>query len=136
MVTARHLAAVGFALLAASSPTYAHGTEYIIRPLVVVAVLCGSISGIVTAFLRRSEGAGLGVAFGVLVFIALTFLVYSSVNESLSLGLFFGSLLMLFVFVGFAGAIPLALVFLASYRLTAYIRKRMRDDAKCDGTAP
>lgn len=136
MVTARQIAIVGFTLLAASTPAHAHGTEYIIRPLVLIAVLCGGISGIATASLRRSEGLGLGIAFGILSAIALVFLVYSSLTEHFSVGLFLGGLLMAAIVVSFGGAIPLAIAFLVSYRLTAYIRKRVRDDAKRESTAP
>jgi hypothetical protein len=136
-MTARQIAlVVAFALVAAAGSAHAHGEDQIIRPLVVIAVLCGGVSGAVTALLRRSEGFGLGIAFGVLGFIALMYLIYSSFIEHVSLGLFFGGLLMTALFVAFAGAIPLAIVFLASYRLTAYIRKEVRDDAKGDSSAP
>lgn len=135
-MTARQMSVVGLALIAASAPAHAHGAEYIVRPLVVIAALCGGVSGISSALLRRSEGFGLGIAFGVLLTIALLFLVYASANESLSLADFFGGLLMTFIFVGFAGAIPLAIVFLASYRLTAYVRKRAQGGARSDSTTP
>jgi len=130
------MALVALALIAAASSAHAHGEDQIIRPLVVIAVLCGGVSGVVSALLRRSEGFGLGIAFGVLGFIALIYLIYSSLNEHGSLGLFFGEWLMAALFIAFAGVIPLTIVFLASYRVTAYVREQVQDDAKGDSSAP
>ena len=129
-VITRHMVLAALALIAAAGSAHAHGEDQIIRPIVVIAVACGGVSGVVTALLRRSEGFGLGIAFGVLGAVALIYLIYASLNEHLGPGLFLGGMLMAAVFIGFAGVIPLAIAFLASYRLTAYIRELVRDDAK------
>jgi uncharacterized membrane protein len=135
-VTAKRVALLGLALMAATTSAHAHGESAIIGPLVAIAVLCGGISAVVSGSLGRSEGYGLGIAFGVLTLIVLALLAVFTFHESLGLSDFLGALLMAVIAVGFAGAIPLAVTYLALYKLTAYVRRRVRHDAKSGGAAP
>ena len=139
MIVTNRALLLGLLLFAVSTSAQAHGEGEIIRGVVVIAALCGGIGGIVTGAMGRSQGAGLLVSLGVLFSIAFLFGVYglaALIHGSLSVPLFLGMLFGAFVFVGFAGAIPLAIVFLVTYRLSAYIRSRSRDDPKSDATAP
>jgi hypothetical protein len=128
------LALIGVLLATTASPAFANGMGGIFQSLIFAAAAFGVIGGMLTGAFDIHPGAGILTSLASLFVAGMLYLLFGP--ESLSPSELIAGIFFTLMLIAFAGAIPLALVFFATYFATAIVRERIFRKKETSDTAP